>query len=292
MARVGFAGLGIMGSRMAANLQAKGLLAGVYNRGQQPARRFAELGVPSAASPAELARGCEVVMTCLADPAAVREAWLGREGIVSALRPGMRGVDFSTVDPGLSRELEVACRGKGAAFLESPVTGSKQGAQDATLLLMTGGEKALHDELEPLLLNVGKKAIYVGQVGAASSMKLIGNTIIGFMLEGMAEGLTLGKKLGVAPEKVLEVVQASGFASPYWAFKGGAMIRRDFDTHFSLDLLHKDQRLALAEADAHRVAMPGLAALHQVCTAARARGIGGEDISAIIKVVEALSGLG
>jgi 3-hydroxyisobutyrate dehydrogenase-like beta-hydroxyacid dehydrogenase len=121
-------------------------------------------------------------------------------------------------------------------------------------------------------------------------MKLIGNTIISFMLEALAEGLTLGRASGLAPERILEVVQASGFASPYWAFKGGAMARRDFATHFSLDLLHKDQALALALGHEKRVPMPGLAALHEVVSAARALGHGGEDIAAVVTAIEAMAG--
>ena len=110
------------------------------------------------------------------------------------------------------------------------------------------------------------------------------------MLEGIAEGATLGARAGIPIEKVLEVVQASGFSSPYWNFKGGAMARRDFETHFSLDLLHKDQTLALAEGQWYRVPMPGLAAIQQVTGMARALGFGREDIAAQIKAVETAAG--
>jgi 3-hydroxyisobutyrate dehydrogenase len=290
MARVGFAGLGIMGSRMASNLLAKGHAVAVYNRSPGPAQALKQKGAEVVADPAALAERSEVVFTCLADPPAVRAVYLGERGIVQGLEAGACCVDTSTIAPSLARKLAAACQTKGADFLEAPVTGSKQGAQDGTLLLMTGGPRKLHDELEPLLLCIGKRAIYMGELGAGSAMKLLGNTIISFMLEGLAEVLTLGRKQGLAPEQILEVVQASGFASPYWALKGGAMARRDFETHFSLDLLHKDQALALEESAAHRVPMPGLAALHQVVEVARARGLGGEDISAVLKAVEAMAG--
>jgi 3-hydroxyisobutyrate dehydrogenase-like beta-hydroxyacid dehydrogenase len=122
-------------------------------------------------------------------------------------------------------------------------------------------------------------------------MKLIGNSMISFMLEGLCEGLVMGRKGGLAAEKVLEVFMASGFASPYFAFKGGAMTRRDFDAHFSIDLLVKDQTLMLAEAAAQGVSMPGLAAIREMCQAARAQGHGGEDIAAVVKAVESAAGL-
>jgi 3-hydroxyisobutyrate dehydrogenase len=291
MARVGFAGLGIMGSRMASNLLAKGHELTVYNRSAGPTQALAKKGAAVASDPAALAARSEVVFTCLADPPSVRAVYLGERGLVAGLKAGARCVDTSTVAPALSKELAAACKAKGADFLECPVTGSKQGAADGTLLLMTGGPRALHDELEPLLLCIGKKAIYMGEIGAGASMKLLGNTLISFMLEGLAEVLTLGRKQGLRPEQIIEVVQASGFASPYWAFKGGAMARRDFETHFSLDLLHKDQVLALAESTAHKVPMPGLAAIHQVTAAARAQGLGSEDIGAVLKAVEAAAGI-
>jgi 3-hydroxyisobutyrate dehydrogenase-like beta-hydroxyacid dehydrogenase len=290
MARVGFVGLGIMGSRMAANFLTRGHSLTVWNRSQKSCESLQAKGAAVAGTPEEVARESDVVFSCLADPAAVRAVYLGQSGLLAGARAGMRFVDTSTISPGLAREVAEACREKGAEHLECPVTGSKQGAQDATLLLMTGGNPAINAELEPLLMCIGKKAIYVGETGAASTMKLLGNTIISFMLEGIAEVLTLGKSAGLAPEKILEVVQASGFASPYWSFKGGAMARRDFETHFSIDLLHKDQGLALAEGAAHKVPMPGLAAIHQVSSSARALGIGGKDIAAQIEAVEAMAG--
>jgi len=290
MARVGFAGLGIMGSRMAANLLAKGHSLTVWNRTPASCDRLQAKGAAVAETPLELARSSDIVFTCLSDPPAVRSVYLGEQGLVAGARAGMRFIDTSTISPALTLEVAQACRAKGAEHLESPVTGSKQGAQDATLLLMTGGKKAIHDELEPMLMCIGKKAIYIGETGSAATMKLLGNTLISFMLEGLAEVLTLGKQAGLTPEKILEVVQASGFASPYWSFKGGAMARRDFETHFSIDLLHKDQGLALAEGALHKVPMPGLAAIHQVCLSAKALGIGGKDIAAVVEAVEAMAG--
>jgi 3-hydroxyisobutyrate dehydrogenase-like beta-hydroxyacid dehydrogenase len=152
---------------------------------------------------------------------------------------------------------------------------------------MAGGKREDFDAALPFLEAFASKSIYVGPVGSAAVMKLIGNTVISFMLEGLAEGAVLGEKAGVSLETILEVVQASGFSSPYWAFKGGAMARRDFETHFSIDLLHKDQALMLAEGASRQVPLPGLAAIHQITGAVRALGHGSEDIAAQIKAVEA-----
>src|SRR6185295_6430250 len=130
--------------------------------------------------------------------------------------------------------------------------------EKGALLLMTGGRRELHDELLPVMMAFGYKAIYCGDTGQAATMKLIGNTLISFMLEGMCEGLVVGQKAGLSIETMLEVIMASGFASPDYGFKGGAIARRDFEQHFSIDLLVKDQTLMLAEAAARHVPMPGL----------------------------------
>jgi 3-hydroxyisobutyrate dehydrogenase-like beta-hydroxyacid dehydrogenase len=142
----------------------------------------------------------------------------------------------------------------------------------------------------PVLSALGSKVIHCGEVGQASVVKLIGNTLISFMLEGFCEGIVVGQRAGVRIEKVLEVVMAAGFASPYFTFKGDAIARRDWDTHFSIDLLVKDQKLMLDEASARRAPMPGLEAIREVFEDARAAGWGGEDIAAVFKVLEAAAG--
>jgi 3-hydroxyisobutyrate dehydrogenase-like beta-hydroxyacid dehydrogenase len=289
--RVGVAGMGIMGSRMAQNLLEKGFPTSVWNRTEERCRPLAEKGARIASSPRDLGESADVVITCVADPNALGRVVFAADGLLSAARPGFRLMDCSTVSPGLSRRIAAALRERGADALEAPVTGSKNGAEKGTLLLMTGGARELHDELMPIMMAIGSKAIYCGETGAGSTVKLIGNTMISFMLEGLCESLVLARKAGVSGEKVLEVIQASGFASGYYDFKGKAILARDFDTHFSLDLLHKDQTLMIEEAAALGVTMPGLAALREVLQAARGQGYGQEDIAAAVKVLERNAGL-
>jgi 3-hydroxyisobutyrate dehydrogenase-like beta-hydroxyacid dehydrogenase len=211
---------------------------------------------------------------------------------LGGVRPGFRYVESSTVSPEITRRVAEALRAKGADLLEAPMTGSKNGAASGTLLFMTGGRPEVHEELLPVLMAMGTKAIHCGEVGQGSTMKLIGNSMISFMLEGLCEGLVVGGKAGLSAEKIIEVFMASGFASPYFQFKGGAIARRDFEQHFSIDLLVKDQTLMLAEAAARKVPMPGLAAIHEVCQSARALGLGQEDIAAAVKAIERSAGLG
>lgn len=289
--RVGFIGLGIMGTGMVQNLVQKGFPVTVWNR---TPKRVRELGleVPVAESPRRLAEVSDVVVTCVADPNAVEEVVFGAEGVIHAARAGLRYIETSTVSPALVRRIAEEMGARGAAALEAPMTGSRAGAESGTLLFMTGGPPELHAELEPLLLAMGSRAIHCGPSGQGALMKLIGNTLISFMLEGLCESLVVARKGGLAVERVLEVVQASGFASNYYAFKGGAIQRRDFATQFSIDLLHKDQSLMLAEAALQQTPLPALAAIREVLQSARAQGLGSEDICSVIKALERNAGLG
>jgi 3-hydroxyisobutyrate dehydrogenase-like beta-hydroxyacid dehydrogenase len=291
MARVGFAGLGLMGGRMARNILRKGHELVVWNRTADKCASLAAEGARVARTPREMAEAADVVVCCVSDPNAVGRIVFAEDGIRPAARPGFRYVECSTISPGLARRLGEALRAQGAEVLEAPVTGSRTGAEKGTLLFMTGGAREVHDELQPILMSFGSKAIYCGELGQASVVKLVGNTLISFMLEGLCEGLTVARRAGVPLEKVIEVVMASGFASPYYTFKGEAIAKRDWEEHFSIDLMHKDQSLMLDEAALRGVPMPGLAAIREVFQSARARGWGKEDIVAVVKAVEAAAGL-
>jgi len=289
--RIGFAGLGLMGSRMAENLRAKGFPLTVWNRTAERCEPLVRAGAKSASTPLELAQQSDVVVACVSDPAAVESLVFGEQGLLGGVRSGFRYVESSTVSPETTKRVAEALRAKGADLLEAPMTGSKNGAASGTLLFMTGGRPEVNEELQPVLMAMGTKAIYCGEVGQGATMKLIGNSMISFMLEGLSEGIVVGRKAGLSVEKIVEVFMASGFASPYFQFKGGQMSRRDFEQHFSLDLLVKDQTLMLAEAAALKSPMPGLAAIREVCQSARAMGFGQEDIAAAVKAIERAAGL-
>jgi 3-hydroxyisobutyrate dehydrogenase-like beta-hydroxyacid dehydrogenase len=289
--RIGFAGMGLMGSRMALNLVRKGFEVTVWNRTPDKCEALAREGARVARTPRELAEVADVVVACVADPGAAGRVMFAEDGIRPAVRPGFRYLECSTISPGLVKRMGEVLRERGADVLEAPVTGSKLGAERGTLLFMTGGRKETHEELMPVMMAMGSKAILCGELGDASVVKLIGNTIISFMLEGFCEGLVVARKNEIPLQTVLDVVMASGFASPYFAFKGAAIDKRDFDQHFSIDLLVKDQTLMLDEAAARRVPLPGLAAIREVFQSARAQGLGQEDIAAVIQTLERAAGL-
>jgi 3-hydroxyisobutyrate dehydrogenase-like beta-hydroxyacid dehydrogenase len=271
--RVGFLGLGLMGSRMAAQFLAKGFPLSVWNRTLEKGRDLEAKGARLLGTPREVAAASDVVLCCISDPPAVEATFFGPDGVLSGVRKGLKYVETSTLSVALVKRMDEALQAKGAAFLEAPVTGSKMGAEKGTLVIMTGGARAVHDELMPILMAIGSKAIYCGETGQATIVKLIGNSLISFMLEGLCEGLLVAKKAGVEAEKLLEVVMASGYASAYFPFKSQAIQKGDYDTHFSLDLLVKDQTLMLAEAAERGVPLPGLASIREVCQSARARAL-------------------
>jgi 3-hydroxyisobutyrate dehydrogenase len=284
--RIAFIGLGLMGSRMAANLIDKGFTLAVYNRTQSRAEPLAARGATVAHTPRAVVTGADIVCTCVSDFAAFQQVFEGPDGIGGALGSGMTLVDFSTLSPEQLALIEQRCTGRGVAFLAAPMTGSKGGAESGTLVFMCGGAKETFDRMQPLLSALGKKAIFVGDVLAAGQVKLIGNMLIAHMMQGLSEGAALVAKAGVPLAKLLEVVQNSGYASPYWDFKAKALTTHDFATHFSIDLMHKDLSLALETGWKLGVPMPGTAAIREVYALARTQGLGDKDIAATAAVVD------
>lgn len=281
--RVGFLGLGLMGAPMAKNLKKKGFEVVVWNRSPEKARALAAEGLDAAATPEALAGRVDAFCTCVADPKALEGV---AESLLRGAKPGQLWVDFSTVSVELVRALAARFAEKGGDFADAPVTGSKGGAEKGTLVIMTGCAPATLARATPIFEAVGEKVVHCGDVGAGTQVKLAGNALIAAMLQSFSEGLLLTQKAGVDPRKFIEVVQASGFRSPYFDFKGKAIIERDFSTHFAVDLMHKDLSLFLDNAAAHRVPTPTAATLRETYNFARARGLGERDITAVITAYE------
>lgn len=288
--RVGFLGLGLMGSRMALNLAKKGFEVTVWNRSLGKAKALEAAGLRVAATPAEVASSVDAFCTCVADVPALEQLAFGKDGLLSTAQKGQLFIDFSTVSVALVKRLGEAFAAKGVDMVDAPVTGSKNGAEKGTLVIMAGGSDAAMERAQPLFQAVGEKVIHCGPLGAGTQVKLAGNGVIASMLQSFSEGLLLTSKAGVDPRKFIEVVQASGFRSPYFDFKGKALLDRDFSTHFSIDLMHKDLTLLVENAAHHRVPTPAAAAMKETYALARAAGKGEQDIGAVITVHEDVCG--
>ena len=283
--KVAFLGLGIMGGPMAANLVKAGHDVTVWNR--TPGKTVA--GARVAASPAEAAKGCEVVWTCVSDTRAVEHVLFGPQGVVEVLTPGMIVADSSTILPSASRDFAARVRKTGADFVDAPVTGSKLGAEGGQLVFIVGGEAATIEKLNPLLSAMGKQTIRIGENGMGESAKIGMNLMIALIFEGFAEALVLTQRLGVEPAKFLELVGASMVRSGVTDMKGPLIQKRDFSPHFPLRLMHKDIKLMLEAAANTGTNLPGLKQVEQIYAQSANNGQGDLDYAATIEVLEKMA---
>jgi 3-hydroxyisobutyrate dehydrogenase-like beta-hydroxyacid dehydrogenase len=286
MAKVGFIGLGIMGEPMCQNILSKGHDVAVYNRTRAKMGPLVSAGAKAAPSLAALVHRSEVVITMVADPAAVRDVVTATGGLLSALSPGTTYIDMSTVSPETSRVIAVLVRGTGADYLEAPVLGSKKSAADGTLTILTGGDADVSRRMEPLLLAMGSKVVHMGDTGMAAHMKLIINQIFGTTLCVFAEAALTGMEAGLAADRILEVIQDSVVASPAIHAKGKDMLgERVFTPHFSLKHAYKDMRLAVETGNASGIPTPVTKAACDLFGAAWDKGFGDRDISAVLRAL-------
>lgn len=276
--RVGFLGMGLMGSRMAKMLRQRGFDVVGWNRTPREVE-----GVKMARSPGELAAQVDAFCTCVADPAALEPL---AEQLLAASKPGQLFVDFSTISVSLAQSLGERAKAVGVDFADAPVTGSKIGAEKGTLVIMTGCSDATLERARPVFMGVGEKVIHCGPVGAGTQVKLGGNVVIAAMLEALTEGMLNISKAGVDPKKLLEVIEASAFRSPYFQAKGNAMLARNFEQTFSIDLMHKDLGLFLAESVRHRTPAPLASVLRETYNLARSAGKGDLDICGVVTALE------
>jgi 3-hydroxyisobutyrate dehydrogenase-like beta-hydroxyacid dehydrogenase len=285
--RVAFLGLGIMGRPMAANLVKAGHEVSVWNRsaGKQVD------GARVAVSPAEAARGAEVVWMCVSDTAAVERILFSADGVESVLAPGMIIADSSTIAPSATRKFAERVRARGADYVDAPMTGSKVAAESGQLIFITGGEEATLARLEPLFNAMGKKVLHMGPTGHGQSAKLGGNLMIALMFEGFAEALTLTSKLGVPRERFLELVNASMIRSGVSDYKAPFVLRHDFSPNFPLRLMHKDIHLALDAAREARVKLPGLETVEEIYEVATEEGSADLDYAATLALLEKWAGI-
>ena len=282
--KVAFLGLGIMGSRMSERLVRAGLDLTVWNRTSGKAEGLKALGAKEAASPKEAVAGAEIAITMLADPASVEEvAW--KQGFLEGLRPGAIYIDMTTVSPSTSRRLGAACSEKKVGFLDAPVTGSKPAAASGELLLMVGGEPATLDRVRPVLAPMSKKIVHMGPVGMGSAMKLVNNLSMAGAMEALFEGLTLGKRLGLTGEGMMEVLTSGALASPLVKLKGAAVLMENFEPLFALKHMAKDIRLAVEAAKGAGLTIPVTTLVNQLFEKAEALGLGEEDYAALIKLL-------
>lgn len=285
--RVAFLGLGIMGGAMAANLAKAGHEVTVWNR--TPGKQIE--GARTANTPAEAAQGVEVVWLCVSDTDAVENVLFGENGVEQSLSEGMVIADSSTISPSATRKFAERVARRSVQYVDSPVTGSKTGAESGTLLFIIGGEEQAIEKLKPLYAAMGKKMFRMGETGKGQSAKLVMNLQIALIYEGFAEALTLGAKLGVDAETLMPLVQASMVKSGVVEYKAPFVLGRDFTPNFPLRLMSKDIRLALDAAKEARVKLPGLETVEEIYEMAIEDGHADLDYAATLLLLEKWAGV-
>jgi 3-hydroxyisobutyrate dehydrogenase/2-hydroxy-3-oxopropionate reductase len=284
--RVAFLGLGIMGRPMAANLAKAGHDVTVWNR----TPKLVE-GVRVASTPAEAARGAEVVWMCVSDTKAVESVLFGANGVESSLAEGMVIVDSSTISPSATQQFAERVKSRGVDYVDAPVTGSKIAAEAGSLIFMVGADEAVLARLHPLFQAMGKQVFHMGDTGKGQATKLAMNLQIALIYEGFAEALTLATKLGVDIDRLLPLVQASMVRSGVVDYKAPFVMKRDFSANFPLRLMLKDIHLTLDAAKESRVRLPGLEAVSEIYEMATEDGHQDLDYAATLTLLEKWAGI-
>jgi 3-hydroxyisobutyrate dehydrogenase-like beta-hydroxyacid dehydrogenase len=292
MTAVAFLGLGIMGSRQAANLARAGHELTVWNRTASKAQAFAgEHGATAAATPAEAAAAADVVISMVVDGDQVREVLLAEpDGAVHGARDGAVFVDMTTIAPSQTRAIGAALAGHGVRMVDAPVTGSSPRAEDGTLTIMAGGAAEDVERVRPLLEVMGRLVVHAGELGQGEMVKLINNAVAAVNAATVAQALIAGEATGVALDVLVQVMAAGSGGSAMLDLKAGPMRAHDFSTLFKLEHMLKDVRLCLEETQAAGVAFPAAAAARDLYAAGMGRGLGDADFAAVLEVLEGLSG--
>lgn len=289
MERIGFIGIGIMGSGMVANLVSGGHDVVVWNRTREKAE--AVDGARVADSPADVAGGCHVVMMCVSDTPDVVDVVRGTDGLLEGLGSGSIVVDHSTISPAVTRELSDQVATRGAAWVDAPVSGGSEGAHKGTLSVMVGGDAGVIEQVTPYMEAFASTITHVGEVGAGQTVKLVNQVLVVVNQLAASESLLLAQAAGVNLEAALAAVEGGAAGSWMLSNRGPQMIRRDWRPGFTIDLQQKDLRLVLEAADDLGVPLPGTALVFQMYRALQRLGLGPEGNHALVKALEEMCGV-
>ncbi|THF61064.1 NAD(P)-dependent oxidoreductase [Pseudothauera nasutitermitis] len=290
--RVGWIGLGKMGTPMAANLLAAGFALRVYNRSPARAAALLEKGATLAPSVPLLAQECDVVISMVSDDPALQDVALNEGGLFAAAAPGLVFIDMSTVSPALSARVAEAARQRGIDYLRAPVSGSTATAAAGALTILASGPQDAYDRCTPLLQAMGSKLHYLGPAEQARYLKVAINMMVGVTAAMLGEALVLGERGGVDWQQMIEVINSSVVASPLLGYKTAMLATRDFAPMFTAAQMAKDFDLALDAGRNANVPMPLAAVSRQFLGAMIASGRGEMDFFAYVTLLEELAGIG
>ena len=275
--KIGWIGLGNMGTPMVKNLLKAGFEVTVYNRTAAKAAPLQEAGAKLAVSPAALWEVADTIITMVSDDAALQQIHQGKDGLLAGAKDGATVIDMSTVSPATSRDLAAKLAVKGVNYLDAPVAGSVKPAELGQLVIMVGGKKEVYEMAAPIFEKLGKAQFYLGQQGSGNTAKLAMNTLLAFNMQGLAESVLFASEHGISPEAMLAIIGESALANAITKMKTANILAANYQPAFALKHLAKDLRLAQGQG----LHTPGGEAIHDSYQQALVQGWGEKDISAI-----------
>jgi 3-hydroxyisobutyrate dehydrogenase-like beta-hydroxyacid dehydrogenase len=291
MAKLGFIGLGVMGSQMVSRLLDKGHTVTGYNRTRAKAEWLVKKGMQWADSPRAVASASDYTFAMVTNAVAIQAISEGPAGLLAGLCTGKIFIDMSTVSPAVSRALAAKVRALGADMVDSPVSGSVITLQEGKLSVMVGGRKETFDAIKPLLLDIGPKVTYVGDNGLALSMKIATNLSLAVQMLAFSEGVLLAEKSGIAREVAVDVLTHSAVASPMIQYRGPFVLQQPEEAWFDVNMMQKDMVLAMDLGRQLDVPLPTTAVSNEILTAARGMGWTKYDFACMFDVLAAMSGV-
>lgn len=287
--RIGFIGLGLMGKPMARNLLKAGFGVTVFNRSRPVIDALVEEGALPAASPREVAKNSDIVLTMLPDTPDVEAVILGREGVIEGTHEGLLVIDMSTISPLATQQIAAELALHAVHMLDAPVSGGDVGATAGTLSIMVGGNKEDFERAHPVFSVLGKTLTYCGPTGAGQTVKAANQVVVALIIAAVSEGLVLGSKAGVQPEILLQVLGGGLAQNRVMELRGPTMIQHSFEPGGKAQFHRKDLGIALQLARAYDVSLPLTALVDQLFTTLVANKQGNLDHSALLTVLETLS---
>jgi 3-hydroxyisobutyrate dehydrogenase-like beta-hydroxyacid dehydrogenase len=291
MAKLGFVGLGVMGSRVVKRLLDAGHSVVGFNRTRSKAQWLLDEGMIWGVSPRAVAESADVVFSMVTNTAALRIIAEEPDGLLAGLGSGKVYVDMSTVSPAYSRELAKKVGERGATMLDAPVSGSVITLEEGKLSIMVGGDPAVFEKVKPILLAIGPKATYVGANGLAVSMKIATNLSLAVQMLAFSEGVLIAEKSGIKREVAVDVLMNSVIASPMVKYRGPFVLQMPEEAWFSVNMMQKDMNLALELGRQLNVPLPTTAVTNEFLTAARGFGLEEKDFAILFEVLAKMSGV-
>jgi 3-hydroxyisobutyrate dehydrogenase-like beta-hydroxyacid dehydrogenase len=291
MAKLGFVGLGVMGSRMVKRLLDAGHEVTGYNRTKSKAQWLLEAGMQWVDSPRAVVEASDVSLSMVTNTKALQNIANGSDGLLVGLKTGKIHVDMSTVSPAYSQELAKQVEAKGAAMLDAPVSGSVITLEEGKLSLMVGGDPAVFEKVKPILLDIGPKVTHVGKNGLAVTMKIATNLSLAVQMLAFSEGVLIAEKAGIKREVAVDVLTNSVIASPMVKYRGPFVLEMPEEAWFNVNMMQKDMNLALELGRQLDIPLPTTATTNEFLTAARGMGFEEQDFAVMFDVLAKMSGV-